>query len=100
MAIKIAMIADYPENVEQIDGGVQAVTCYLVNAMAQMPEIELHVLSFKRGIDRSVVVRESGITRYSIPLGRLGTFTNFRKGLSDDTARPYLAYGSPELPGT
>ena len=79
MVIKVAMLADYPEDVERIDGGVQAVTSYLVSALAEMPEIELHVLSFKLGINRAAVVNETKFVRYSIPYGRFGTLTRFKK---------------------
>ena len=78
MVIKVAMIADYPESDRQIDGGVQAVTKYLVDAMAQMPEIELHVLSFKPGKDSAAVKEEQGFVRYLIPYSRLGVITGFR----------------------
>jgi glycosyltransferase involved in cell wall biosynthesis len=78
MTTKVAMIADYPESDRQIDGGVQAVTKYLVDAMAKMPEIELHILSFKVGLDSAVVKEERGFVRYSIPYSRFGVITGFR----------------------
>lgn len=78
MVIKVAMIADYPESDRQIDGGVQAVTKYLVDAMAQMPGIELHVLSFKQELNSAAVIEERGFVRYSIPYGRFGIITGFR----------------------
>ena len=77
MVIKVAMIADHPETGDKIDGGVQAVTSYLVHAMTQFQEIELHVLSFRLGIDRVTVKVETNYVRYSIPFSRFGTLTGF-----------------------
>ena len=71
------MIADYPETANQINGGVQAVTSYLVHAMTQFPEIELHLLSFRLGIDHISVIEEPNYVRYSIPFARFGTLTGF-----------------------
>lgn len=72
------MIADYPESGQQIDGGVQAVTKYLVDAMAPMSEIELHVLSFRPGLGSATVTEDRGFTRYSIPYSKYGVITGFR----------------------
>lgn len=79
MIIKVAMIADHPETGDKIDGGVQAVTSYLVHAMTQLQEIELHVLSFRLGTDRVTVNEEPNYVRYSIPFSRFGTLTGFNK---------------------
>ena len=79
MVVKVAMIAHHPEKGEAIDGGVQAVTSYLVRAMANMPEIDLHVLSFQQGIDRVLKTPESDYVRYSVPLAKFGTLTGFKK---------------------
>jgi len=79
MVIKVAMIADHPESGEQIDGGIQAVTTYLVHAMAKIPDVELHILSFRPGISRVTVTEENNYARYSIPLSRFGTMTGFIK---------------------
>lgn len=73
------MIADHPETGEQIDGGVQAVTSYLVEALSQFDEIELYILSFRLGIDRVVVNQNPNYVHYSIPFSRFGTLTNFAK---------------------
>lgn len=82
MTIKVAMLADYPESGSLIDGGLQAVTSYLVDAMVQLREVELHVISFRPGIDRVKFTKESNFFRYSLPLARFGTLTGFFKDQS------------------
>jgi glycosyltransferase involved in cell wall biosynthesis len=69
------MVADLPLPGEPIDGGVQAVTSYLVEALSKSPEVELHVISFRPGLDGIRTLRADGIARYLIPYGRLGTLT-------------------------
>lgn len=82
MVIRVAMIADHPGVGAPNDGGVQAVTSYLVDAMCRSPEIELHILRLKSGIDRVSEVAGPGYTLHSIPIARLGTATAFRKDQS------------------
>lgn len=97
MVIRVAMIADHPGVDAPNDGGVQAVTSYLVDAMRHCPEIELHVLRLKPGIERITEVQGPGFTLHTIPIARLGTITAFRKdqGLIDqrlDEIRPDVVH--------
>lgn len=79
MVTKIAMIADLPDSHGQIDGGVQAVTSYLVSSLCKIPEVELHVLSFRLGIQSTTIKNEPNLVRYYLPFSRLGTITGFAK---------------------
>ena len=87
MAIRVAMIADYPETGDQIDGGVQAVTSYLVDAMSQLGEIDLHILVFRQGTAEAEVTEGPGFTRHSIPFAPFGTATGLSKDQSALNAR-------------
>lgn len=79
MKIKVAMIADHPGDDGKIDGGVQAVTSYLVGALLQIPEIDLYILSFRLGLRRVRVNRYATHTHYLVPFGKVGTLTAFAK---------------------
>jgi glycosyltransferase involved in cell wall biosynthesis len=79
MVIRVAMIAHHPQTNDQIDGGVQAVTSYLVNSLAKTRDLDLHVLSFAKEIDRVLVTKHPNYSHYSIPLARYGTATWFIK---------------------
>lgn len=79
MKIKVAMIADHPGDDGMIDGGVQAVTSYLVGALTRIPGIDLYILSFRLGLKRVLVNRYATHTHYLIPYGKLGTLTAFAK---------------------
>lgn len=73
------MLADYPDNPAKIDGGLQAVTFYLAAELSKMPEVDLHVISFRRGLDRQIEQNRGDLRLYSLPLARLGTITAFRQ---------------------
>jgi glycosyltransferase involved in cell wall biosynthesis len=79
--LRVAMITDHAASGDKVDGGVQAVTKYLVGALARLEDIELHVLSFKYGITQSQSREESRYGRYRryiLPGARFGTLTGFR----------------------
>jgi glycosyltransferase involved in cell wall biosynthesis len=75
MATRVAIVADYPESSDRVDGGVEAVTSYLVDAMARFADIEVHVVTFKEGIDGVEVVEQENCVRHSIPYARFGSLT-------------------------
>lgn len=61
----------------RVDGGVQAVTKYLVEALVALGEIELHLVAFRYGSGSGSTSVEDGYTRHLLPGGRLGTLTAF-----------------------
>ena len=73
------MIADLPEPGEVIDGGVQAVTSCLAPALGNLPDLELHVIRLKRGIDKARRHDREGYVLHVLPMSRLGTATKFRR---------------------
>lgn len=78
----VAMIADYPRDVHAIDGGVQAVTAYLVKEIIGSGEIDLRVVSFDAGTKIPKRVRQNGVERYLLPRQRLGATTRWRNDFS------------------
>jgi len=49
-----SMLGNYPVDEHSIDGGVQAVTVYLANALAETDVIDLHVIAFDQSIKNRV----------------------------------------------
>ena len=78
LTTKVAMIADYPDAGQPIDGGVQAVTTYLVESFAGLDEIDLYIVSFRDGLDGVCVRKRPKCTQYLAPFGGLGLLSNFR----------------------
>ena len=73
----VAMIADYPRDLQCIDGGVQAVTAYLVSELAKSKEIDLHVVTFDAQAESPAHIRDEGFERYVLPPQRLGAVTRW-----------------------
>jgi glycosyltransferase involved in cell wall biosynthesis len=78
MTIRVAMLADLPGPGEPINGGVQAVTSYLVPTLAARPDVELHVITLRSGgVSRYRCYDQGGWRRHILPIARLGTATSF-----------------------
>lgn len=75
--LRIAMLADLPESGEPINGGVQAVTNYLVKALQNLPDIDLHVLRLRQGVRKATSVQRERHHLHILPMSRLGTITAF-----------------------
>jgi glycosyltransferase involved in cell wall biosynthesis len=84
------MIADLPAPGESMDGGVQAVSRYLVQELVRLREIELHVITFGAG-QKTMQEREyTDYVQHIIPLGGLGTLSGYaedQKNLNKCLAR-------------
>lgn len=89
------MLADYPDVAGQIDGGLQAVTVYLVRELSKLPDIDLHVIEFKQGVVQPLVRRIDGFHLHTLPLARLGTLTGFCR--DQQTLNACLARISPTV---
>ena len=82
MTIRVAMIADHPGPGAPIDGGVQAVTSYLVDAISRFSDIELHVLRFRAGLSQVSEIKGPGYVLHTLPISRLGTLNGYRSDQS------------------
>ena len=77
--LRVAMIADYPDSEDVIDGGVQAVTHYLVRAMSEIKDIDLHVVSFRSNMVPTMSHVPEGFTRHVLPEQSLGALTAYKR---------------------
>jgi glycosyltransferase involved in cell wall biosynthesis len=46
--MRVVMVGDFPRRMDEIGGGVEAVTTYLANALQALPDIELEALTLDR----------------------------------------------------
>ena len=69
------MLGQYPEDPEQIVGGVEAVIATLAGEMARRPDVELHMLRCVTGLDRPQQEERGGLTIHWLPRKRLGRAT-------------------------
>lgn len=71
------MICDYPVDERRVDGGVQAVTKYLVRAMVGLGEVRLDVINFDYAAKEPRTFAAAGFTRHVLPGARMGAATGF-----------------------
>jgi glycosyltransferase involved in cell wall biosynthesis len=96
--LRVAMVTDHSDHDDKVDGGVQAVTKYLVRALTQLNKIDLHVISYRYDTDVAQTVAADGYSRYILPGRRFGTMTGYWRSQSDldsllDKIRPDIVHG-------
>ena len=79
--IKVVMVADFPVGGERIDGGVQAVSSYIVNGLKAIDDVDLSIVSFRSGMAEPVTVHEGHIPVYLLPRAPMGNITFYRRDL-------------------
>ncbi|CAN5295025.1 hypothetical protein BH24PSE2_BH24PSE2_12850 [soil metagenome] len=89
------MVADYPRDAESLDGGVQAVTAYLVAELARCREVALHVVTFDSSVKGLETFSKNGVSHYYLPTQRLGAMTRWAYDLK--RLRHCLARINPDV---
>ncbi len=79
----IVMAGDYPADPDKISGGVEAVVCYLIQALQHYPDLELDLITLgKRGKTKQTVKRQN-VTVHYLPSAKwpsyLSTLVNIRQ---------------------
>lgn len=93
--LRIAMIADHADKGSKVDGGVQAVTKYLVEALSGFPDIDLHVITFRDGAAAKTTPDSAGYMRHILPAGKFGALTAYRQ--SQVTLNRFLQNLQPDI---
>lgn len=65
--MRVAMTGYYPEDPSRVDGGVAAVTLYLVNELRRIPELDLVVISQERTPSATTRVEDDGMVVHYLP---------------------------------
>ncbi len=76
--MKIAMVTDYPLHADSVNGGVQAVSMYLVEAMRKMHDVDVFVVTFQSGRTQHEIVRVGEVDVHVLPKGTRGALTRYR----------------------
>lgn len=78
MTIRVLMVGQFPVSLSRVDGGVQAATTYLSQALANLPDVEL--IGLRVAGDQSAgPAGELGWPVHTLDLGRLAVTTGFRR---------------------
>ena len=96
--LRVAMVADHPEQDDKIDGGVQAVTSYLAGAMSKLPDVDLHVITYRYNIAEPRTIEANDYVRHDIPGRRFGTMTAYWRSQIQlnhllRTLKPHIVHG-------
>ncbi|MCQ3944849.1 MAG: hypothetical protein DPW11_03680 [bacterium] len=78
--MRVAIIGDYPTDVTQIHGGVQAAFTYLVNGLSQIDDLQIHILTL-RGHTHAQhdPIKQNGVTVHRLPaFPRFELLRNYR----------------------
>lgn len=96
--LRVAMITDHADDADIVDGGVQAVTKYLVSELIEHTDLDLHIFSFDYSNSESSTTERDGYTKHVLPGARLGTASAFwqdQRTLNAklDTIQPAIVHG-------
>ena len=80
--IRIALIGNFPFPTDYIDGGVQAVFAYLVDALQNFYELDLHIITFKSSQKEYRKLNCDGYQLYLLPEQSLGLLTYYHKDIN------------------
>ena len=85
--MKIAMLGPYPVNdeVNSINGGVQAVIVNLVKGLSRFSDLDIHIITASHSIKKDMDFKSNGVTVHAVPLdnifGNLTLYSRTRKRL-------------------
>lgn len=79
--MKIVIVGSYPYNPEIIDGGVEAVTVCLVDALGQIDDLDITIISAKKELKKEEIRKRKNIIIYYLPQSR--HFGNITMGFMD-----------------
>jgi len=65
--MRVAIFSRYPGDSEHPRGGVEAVTVVLVKALAQLGDLDVHVITLERCREEPAVERDSKVTVHRLP---------------------------------
>lgn len=65
--MKVVMAGPYPDNVQRIRGGVEAVVVYLVQGLRRFNDLDLHVVTLNGRIRQERVLSPDGLTVHYLP---------------------------------
>lgn len=65
--LRVVMVADFPKDPKKINGGVQAVSAYLVEGLQKLENIELHVVCFDKDVSEHKVIKDRNKKVHLLP---------------------------------
>ncbi len=95
--MKVAVFSRYPSDSERPRGGVEAVTVVLVKALAELEDLDVHVVTLEPGRAAPAVTRSGGITVHRLPGSRWPQMVDVMMGPGRRRLIRYLADLKPDV---
>lgn len=73
--MRVAILGPYPLNPEHIEGGVEAIVVRLVEGLSRLSDVDLHMVTCQRSIERAYTRREGRVCLHYLPRERMGHLT-------------------------
>ena len=67
VSMRVALVGDYPVDPNVFIGGPQAILSYLLGALGQITDLELHVVTANKAVDNSYTSQRNGVTFHYLP---------------------------------
>jgi len=68
--LKVALFSRYPEDSDYPKGGIESVTVVLVRALAQLSDMEVHLITLERNQSEVTVEQDGNVTIHRLPDSR------------------------------
>ena len=65
--MKVVIVGPYPEDVNQVRGGVEGVLLYLTEGLQHFEDLDLHVVTLREGIQRAKAASWGDLTAHYLP---------------------------------
>ncbi len=65
--MKVAILSDYPLDLEYVHGGVEAVVCNLIERLSHVIGLELHVVALRENLSAYQVITRHAVTAHYLP---------------------------------
>lgn len=75
--MRVALVGDYPLQLNNIKNGPQAVFAYLVEGLRKLPDLELNVVTAHKSLSEPYIAQQKGITFHYLPYPRLPAELSF-----------------------
>jgi glycosyltransferase involved in cell wall biosynthesis len=75
--MRLALVGDYPVQPKTIRNGPQAVFSYLLEGLRHLPDLDIHVVTASKHLDRPDSFQRNGVTFHHLPYRRLPAELSF-----------------------
>ena len=95
--MKVAVFSRYPNNSKHPKGGIESVTVVLVKALANLADLDVHVVTLERDRLKSVVEEDGDVKIHRLPGSHWPEILDIHIGPGRHRLVSYIAYIKPDV---